>query len=189
MQSNYCNHAVQGRTQDFIKGAPITAAWLYNTLNDTGGPNASGGRGWVPLAFGPIYERGGGGGGGEGGGGSPLRLDEWESLAFRHIRAELRSLPRCLHTSGVKVPPTVPSLLVTYLPCAHIKKKKFRAKRGVRPNPLEPPCVRPAVGVRAIHSYIHVHIVHAGLFAEPGTHMESSNEQCSRELYYLYCYS
>ena len=64
-------------------------------LNDTGtgGPNASGG--------------GGGGGGGEGG------PPERETLAFRHIRAELRFLPRC-HS-------IYPSLLVTYLPCAHIK--------------------------------------------------------------------
>ena len=107
----------------------------YIILNDTGGPNAS--RGGDPPCVWPSTRAG-----------SPppcvwpnIRVGgRGVPLAFRQIYeqetlAQLRSLPQC-HS-------IYPSLLVTYLPCAHIKKKKFRAKRGVRPNPLKPPCIRP----------------------------------------------
>ena len=90
----------------------------------TSGRGGGGGPPW----FGQIYERGGGGGGG---GGVPLafrQIYERETLAFRHMRAELRSLPRC-HSI----------YLVTYLPCAHIKKKSSEPKGGFVRTPSNPP--------------------------------------------------
>ena len=96
---------------------------------------------WMVLLYGIQLQAGGGGGGGPpcvwpniragGGGGPPKR----ETLAFR-LRAEIRSLPRC-HS-------IYPSLLVTYLPCAHIKKKVHSQKGpGFVRTPSNPPCVRP----------------------------------------------
>ena len=100
-------------------------------LNDTGGPNASGGGGGgggVPLAFGQIHEQGGGGGFLEFG-----QIHELVTLAFRHMRAELMSFPRC-HS-------IYPSLLVTYLPCAH--KVQSQKEGSSEPPPPPSPCVRP----------------------------------------------
>ena len=67
---------------------------------------------------------------GGGGGGVPL--------AFHHMQAELRSLPQC-HS-------IFPSLLVTYLPCAHTKKKSSEPKGGFVRTPLRR--VREAGGAR-----------------------------------------